>query len=434
MTAVEQENSAGERTGARRWAIDLRPLRIPAYRRLWLGTGVGGCGSQIALVAVSVQMYELTRDSFWVGLLGIATFVPLLVFGLWGGAFADVLDRRRLMVASSVLAWVTSFGLLAQALLGVDSPVLLLVLVAVNSSAFAVSSPTRQAIIPRLVPTDLVPAANTLGFTTGMGTIVLGPLLAGLILAAWSPAVAFPVAYGVDVLLFGAAVWANLRLPALPPAASPDGVRRTAGLRSVIEGFRYLATTRVLLLSFAIDLVAMVFAMPRALFPAIAEDRFGGGAAAGMLYSAIAVGSMLAGLTSGWLGRVHRQGVGLVLAVVAWGVAIACSGLARQLWLVLLLLAVAGAADLVSAVLRQTMLMVHVPDEMRGRLQGVNVVVVAGGPRLGDLRAGAAAAAFGTGIAWVGGGVAAIVLAVLLAVAFPALCRYRPTGAGTVAR
>jgi MFS family permease len=414
-----------QRSEPARWAIDLRPLRVPAFRRMWLGNAASMYGYQFSAVAVPVQMYDLTADSFWVGLLGVAAFVPLLIFALWGGAIADVMDRRRLLLVGSALVWAATAGLVLQAVLGLGSPALLLALVAAQSMAFAITTPTRSAIIPRLVPLDLVPAANTLNFTTFTAAAVFGPLTAGLIFAGWDTGVALTIAYAVDGLLFTVAVWAILRLPALPPDVDPDDPRRTAGLRSIVDGFRYLATTPVLLLSFAIDLIAMVFAMPRALFPEVAQERFGGGAAIGWLFSAIALGSMLGGLTSGWIGRVRRQGLGLVLAVVAWSLAVALAGLARQLWLMVALLAVSGAADLVSSVLRQSMLLVYAPDRMRGRLQGVNTAVVGGGPRLGDLRAGAAAAGFGTGIAWVGGGLASAVLAALLAVAFPALVRYR---------
>jgi MFS family permease len=414
--------------------MDVRPLRIAPYRRLWIGNAVSMFGYGFTAVAVPVEMFALTRDSFWVGLLGLAALVPLLVFGLWGGAVADAVDRRRLLLASSALMWATTLGLLAQAVLRVGSPVLLLVLVAVQSVAFAVGSPTRQAIIPRLVPVDLLPAANTLGYTTSTGGAMLAPLSTGPIFAAWSEPVAVAVAYGVDAVLFTAALWATWRLPAIPPEhddpadGAPADARPTAGLRSIVDAFRYLAGAPVLMLSFAIDIIAMVLAMPRALFPEVADNRFGGGAAIGWLYSSIALGSLLGGLTSGWIGRVRRQGLVLVLAVVGWGVAVALSGLALKLWLVVALLALAGSADLVSAVLRQSILQVYAPDRMRGRLQGVNTVVIAGGPRLGDLRAGAGAAAFGVSAAWVGGGVAAAVLAVLLAAAFPALARYRATG------
>ncbi|MEJ3749908.1 MFS transporter [Actinomycetes bacterium KLBMP 9797] len=408
-------------TDARRWAIDVRPLRVPAYRRMWVGNAVSFFGFQLTAVAVPVEMFALTRDSFWVGMLGVAGLVPLLIFGLWGGAVADAVDRRRLLLVSSALAWAATAGLLAQAALGVGSPALLLALVAVQSTAFAISSPARQAIIPRLVGPDLVPAASTLGFTTQSGSAVAGPLAAGLIFAVWGTDTGIPIAYAVDAMLFGVSFWATVRLPPVPP----EGEHRSMGLRSVAVGLRYLATTPVLSLSFAIDLVAMVLAMPRALFPEAAEERFGGGAAVGWLFSAIALGSVLGGVTSGWLSRVRRQGLALVAAVVAWGVAVAAAGLARQLWLAVALLALAGAADLVSAVNRQSILLTYAPDGMRGRLQGVNIVVVAGGPRLGDLRAGATAGVWGVAPAWVGGGLAAVGLAVVLAVAFPALLRYQ---------
>ncbi|RLP89635.1 MULTISPECIES: MFS transporter [unclassified Micromonospora] len=423
MTGVQEARPRG----ARRWAIDLRPLRVPAYRRVWFGNSVAMFGFQFTAVAVPVEMFGLTKGSFWVGLLGVAGFLPLLVFGLWGGAVADARDRRRVLLGGGVLLWASTVALLAHALLGLGSPLLLLLLVALQSTAFAITSPTRSAILPRLVPDELVPAASTLNFTTFTATSVFGPLAAGLIFAIWRTDVGLPIAYAVDAVLFGASFWATWRLPAMPPEPDPEtenGPRR-AGLSSVIDGFRYLATTPVLLLSFGVDLIAMILAMPRALFPEIATERFGNPAAVGWLYSAIAIGSMIGGLTSGWIGRLRRQGLGLVLAVVGWGVAIAAAGLARQLWLMIALLAVAGAADLVSSVLRQSMLLIYAPDRMRGRLQGVNTVVVAGGPRLGDLRAGTMAAGFGGGVAWVAGGIASAVLVVVLAAAFPALLRYR---------
>ncbi|GAA4693589.1 MFS transporter [Phytohabitans rumicis] len=406
---------------ARRWAIDLRPLRVTAYRRMWLGNAISFFGFQLTAVAVPVEMFDITDDSFWVGLLGVAGLVPLLIFGLWGGAVADAVDRRLLLIASSTLMWASTLGLLVQALLGAGSPHLLLGLVAVQSAAFAISSPTRQAIIPRLVGPDLVPAANTLGFTTTSGSAVVGPLAAGLIFATFGTETGLPIAYGVDALLFTVSFWATVRLPPVPPT----GEHRSMGLRSVVDGIRYLTTTPVLLLSFAIDLIAMVLAMPRALFPEVAQERFGGGSAVGWLYSAIALGSLLGGLTSGWIGRVRRQGVALVAAVVGWGVAVGIAGLVHHLWLVVALLAAGGAADLVSGVYRQSILQTYAPDRLQGRLQGVFITVVAGGPRLGDLRVGAMAGAWGIPIAWAGGGFAAAALALVLVLAFPALLRYQ---------
>ncbi|UQU64560.1 MFS transporter [Couchioplanes caeruleus] len=421
---VTEETVGKERKS---WVIDVRPLRGVAYRRMWVGNGVSYFGFQFTAVAVPVEMFSITHSSAWVGLLGIAGLVPLMVFGLWGGAAADVVDRRKLLLASSTLAWLSTVGLLVQALLGVRSGVLLLALTAVQSAGFAVSSPTRQAIIPRIVPAQLVPAANTLSYTTTTAGGVLGPLAAGLIFGGWSTGAGITIAYAVDAVLFTISFWATYRLPPIPPVHDDgDGERPTAGVRGIIDGLRFLTTQPVLLLSFGVDIIAMVLAMPRALFPEIAEDRFGGGWAVGWLFAAIALGSVVGGLTSGWIGRVRRQGVALVAAVAGWGLAIGFAGFATSLWLMVLLLAVGGAADLVSAVYRQSILQVYAPDRLRGRLQGVFTVVVAGGPRLGDLRAGATAGVTGATASWAGGGFAAAGLAVVLALAFPALVRYRP--------
>jgi MFS family permease len=422
----------GER---RRWVIDTRPLRVVAYRRMWVGNGVSYFGFQFTSVAVPVEMFAITNSSAWVGLLGLAALVPLLIFGLWGGAAADVVDRRKLLLASSTLAWLSTGGLLVQALLGLRSPVVLLILTAVQSAGFAISSPARQAIIPRIVPAGLIPAANTLAYTTTTAGGVFGPLAAGLIFGAWSTDAGVTIAYAVDAALFGISFWATWRLPPIPPVVHEQGMAKpTAGVRGIVVGLRFLATQPVLLLSFAVDIIAMVLAMPRALFPEVAEDRFGGGSAVGWLFAAIAIGSVLGGLTSGWIGRIRRQGLALVIAVVAWGVAIGFSGFAGHLWLMVLLLAVGGAADLVSAVYRQSILQTFAPDQLRGRLQGVFTVVVAGGPRLGDLRAGATADLTGPTASWAGGGFAAAGLAVVLAAAFPALRRYRPPDGETGTR
>jgi MFS family permease len=406
----------------RRLAIDVRPLRHRAYRRIFVGNTTSFFGSQLTAVAVPVQMYALTRSSLWVGYLGIAGLVPLLVFALWGGALADALDRRRLLLVSSALTWLITLALLGQALLHLRSPALLLALVALQSAAVAVTMPTRSALIPRLVPLAEVPAANTLNFTASTAGGVAGPLAAGLVIGhsvAW--------AYGLDALTFTLALWAALRLPRTPPARpglpSEHDTGR-GGLRDVLFGLRYILGRPVLLLSFGIDIVAMVLAMPRALFPQVADERFGGTGAVGWLYASIALGSVVAGLTSGWIGRVRRQGGALVAAVVLWGLAVAAAGFAHRLWLAVALLGLGGAADLVSAVYRQTILQTYAPDELRGRMQGVFSAVVAGGPRLGDLRAGAMVVPFGLTGSWVGGGVACAVIALVLALAFPALLRY----------
>jgi MFS family permease len=271
--------------------------------------------------------------------------------------------------------------------------------------------------VPRIVPRDLVPSANTLVSTAlGVGAVA-GPLVAGVVLARSG----YALAYGIDAALFTAGLYAAHRLPPIPPL----GEVTRPGLRSVVAGLAFISRHPVVLMSFAVDIAAMVLALPRALFPEVAEERFGGPGAAGWLFASIAIGSVAGGLLSGWIGRVRRQGLALVGAVVVWGLAVAAAGLAGDLWLVVLLLAVGGAADLVSAVYRQTILQNYAPDEMRGRMQGVFIVVVAGGPRLGDLRAGAGAAAFGVTASWVGGGIACVVIVLALAAAVPALRGYR---------
>jgi MFS family permease len=391
----------------RQVAVDTTPLGATAYRRLWLGQGVSFIGFQLTSVAVSAQVYDITRSSLWVGLLGPVNLVPLVVFGLWGGAVADVMDRRKLLLMGSVVAWVATLVLLVHAWSGIDNVYVIMVAIAVQAMGFAVASPTRGAIIPRLVPADQVPAANTLNFlVSGLGTVV-GPLLAGVVLASGG----YGTAYLIDALLFGAGFYAALRLPRLKPM----GATSRAGLGSVLDGLRYVAANPVVLMSFVVDIIAMGFALPRALFPEVTAVRFGGSEVAfGWLSAAMAIGVVAGGLFSGWVGRVRHQGYALVCAIALWGLAVAAAGLARQLWLVVALVAVGGGIDMVSSVWRQTILQTHAPDEMRGRLQGVFMVVVAGGPRLGDLRAGTTAALFGVTPAWVGGGLVCAVAVVVV--------------------
>ncbi len=417
-TPTAQEAPEQARTmGAllRRHALDTRPLAVRDYRRLLIGQGTSFVGSMLTQVAVPVQVYALTGSSLYVGLVGLAGLVPIVVFGLYGGAIADAIDRRTLYFWSSVVTWLMTIALLLQTLLDLGNVWLILALVAVQAGAFAVASSARGAIIPRLVDADLVAAANTLNFTVGNVGQVLGPLIAGVLISLSD---GFAYAYGIDAVLFTLALYSVFRLPPI----RPDGTGHKLGLRSVYDGLAFIASRPVLFMSFFVDIVAMVLAMPRALFPQVADERFGG--QVGPLYAALAVGSVLAGVSSGWIGRIRRQGVALVLAIVCWGAAVALSGLARQLWLVVVLLALAGAADLVSAVYRQTILQTYAPDEMRGRMQGVFIAVVAGGPRLGDLRAGATASATSPTISWVGGGIACMVVVAVAGVLVRPFWRY----------
>ncbi|MCA1190446.1 MFS transporter [Saccharopolyspora sp. 6T] len=402
--------------------LDTRPLGYPAYRRLWTSSIVTSVGAQFSAVAVPKQLYDLTGNSAYVGLAGIFGLVPLLVFGLWGGAVADTVDRRKLLLltnsglaATAVLLWLVAAS-------GVGSVWLVLVLFALQQTCFAVNMPTRSAAIARLIPAPLLPSAQALGSTVFQLGAVIGPLLAGVLL----PVLGLSVLYLVDAVALTIAVWAVFRLPALPPLA---GAPTKAGLRSVVDGFRYLGTHPVLLTSFLMDIIAMVFGMPRALFPELAErvygDPPGGGAALGWLYAAIPLGAFAFGVLSGWLHRILRHGVGVTIGVVVWGVAIVGFGLSDSLWLGVLFLAIGGGADLVSMVYRSSMLQAAATDEMRGRIQGVFTVVVAGGPRLADVLHGSGGAVIGAQTAVAAGGVLVVVLALGAAVLTPSFWRYR---------
>ena len=410
------EEARGLRAALRRHAVDMRPVRITDYRRLLVGQGTAFIGSMVTQVAVPVEVYSISHSSLLVGLVGFVGLLPLVVFGLYGGAIADAVDRGRLYFWSSVGTWLVTIALLVQTLIGLHNIPVILGLVAVQAGAFAVASSARGAIIPRIVPSDLVASANTLNFTVGNVGQVVGPLLAGVLISLDQ---GFAYAYGLDAVLFTAALYSAIRLPPLPP----DGSLGRPGFSSVIDGLVFIGSRPVLLMSFLVDIVAMVLAMPRALYPEVADERFHG--SVGPLYAALAIGSVLAGISGGWIARVRRRGIALTGAVVAWGTAVAISGLAHRLWLVVILLALAGAADLVSAVFRQTILQTYAPDEMRGRMQGVFIAVVAGGPRLGDVRAGAMAAATSATVSWVGGGVACVVVVLVAAIAVRPFWNYR---------
>lgn len=411
---------AGQRRPSllRRWALDLAPLRHSrSYRRFVLGSTVSTLGTQVTLVAVPLQVFALTGSSLSVGLIGLFALVPLIGFGLVGGAIADSMDRRRLVTITSSGLMLVALALVVQAALDLRQVWLLYAIVAVQSALFAVDSPARGTVEPRLLPLPLIPAAQTirmLGFNVG---VTGGPLLAGLLV--FGPGLT--AAYAVDALTFVVALWAVRSLPAMPP----DGGGTKLGLASVLEGLAFLRTRRVLLMTFLVDLNAMVFGMPRALFPALAATTFGGDArTAGLLYAAPAIGALVGGAFSGGLGRVQRQGVGVLLAVALWGLAITGFGLTSTLWLACVLLAVAGFADLVSAVYRSTILQAATPDHLRGRLQGVFIVVVAGGPRLGDVESGGVAAVAGPEFSVVSGGLACLAGVALLAACVPSFARY----------
>ncbi|MEU1404579.1 MFS transporter [Streptomyces sp. NPDC005728] len=410
------------RRGWRRWAMDTRPLRIPAYRRLWSSTIVTAVGSQLTAVAVPKQIYDITHSSAWVGYASLAGLVPMVVFALWGGAIADTVDRRKLMLVTNTGIAVTSLLFWVQAVTGLDSVVALVLLLAVQQAFFGLNSPARTASIARLVPAEELPAANALGSTVWQTGLVAGPLLAGVLI----PVIGLPELYLIDALALCITVWAVFRLPALPPLGERPA--RRAGVREIADGFRYISGHKVLLLSFLADIVAMVLGMPRALFPQLASQTYGSygeGLALGVLFAGIPVGAVLGGLFSGVFSRARRHGWMVIGAVVGWGVAIAGFGLSGNLWPAVVFLAAAGVADMVSMVFRGAILLSAATDEMRGRMQGVFTVVVAGGPRLADVLHGTAGSAFGARAAVAGGGALVVAVMLTLAATCPALRRYR---------
>ena len=407
---MAEQARARVRTRLRALVTDIRPLQVSAhYRRLFLGNSVAQLGQQMTTIAVAIQVYALTQSSFYVGLVGVFALFPLVVLGLYGGAIADAMVRRPLALIASAGLWVVSIALAAQAFLDNRSVWFLFGCVAVQSGFYALNNPARSAMIPRLLDKELLPAASALNMASFNLGFTFGPML-GALLITWH---GFEAAYTVDVLTFSAAYYALLRMPRMPPLANSP----RAGLRSVVDGLRFLRRSPNLRMTFILDLCAMVLAQPRALFPALAYKVYGGGAATvGLLQSAPAAGALLAFLFSGWVSRVRLQGVAIVVSVIAYGLVVGAVGLTSILWLGVLFLALSGMADMVSAAYRSTILQVAAPDQLRGRIQGVFIVVVAGGPRAGDFAAGSVGEGATERLALVLGG-AACVIGVLIAVA-----------------
>ncbi|MEV7670295.1 MFS transporter [Streptomyces sp. NPDC088752] len=406
MTATDAREQEHERERRRVFA-DLTPLRTSAdYRRLWFGNTVSWVGQGMTALAISLQVYDITGSPFSVGLVGLFSLVPLVVFGLYGGAIADTVDRRKLGLASAAGSAVLSVALAGAAFAGFHRVWFLYAIVALQAVCAALNSPARSSMIPRLLPPEQLRAANALNsMVMTFGTLV-GPSLGGLIVGL----AGYQAAYLVDAVAFTASLYAMWRLPSMLPD-------RKGGKRaSVLDGLRFLATRPNLRMTFFSDFCAMILAHPRALFPAVAVLWYGGEAkTAGLLVAAPAFGALLGGVLSGWQGRIRHHGQAILIAVACWGTAIAVFGLTRNLWLGLLFLALAGYSDTVSMIFRNTMMQVAAPDEMRGRLQGVFIVVVAGGPRLGDFLAGSAADLTSPAVAITGGGIACVVAVGLLA-------------------
>ena len=399
----QTDPAAPPRRGARGAFIDLRPLTTsPAFARLWVGSTLAGLGGQLTVVAVMLHVFELTQSTFAVSMIAVAGLLPMIAAGLYGGMLADAFDRRTVALLAAVVTFASTALLAVLAWTGLETVAWLFVLSVINSAANSIVMATKSAITPRLIPRDLLPAAAALqGVTVGV-MVMAGPALAGVLVAvagyAWT--------YSLDVLLMTSLFLGLWSLPKL----RPEGEIVRPGLESFRDGVRFLRRAPNIRLQYILDIIAMTFGQPVALFPAIGAVLLGGGAiTTGILTAAVAAGAFFSSLFSGPVGRVRRQGLGIQRAIQVYGLSVGLFGLvllaATLGWLrpalvdethaavalialAAVVLAVSGAADNVSAIYRSTMMQAAVPDAMRGRLQGIFIVVVAGGPRVGALYAG----------------------------------------------
>ena len=418
---------------------DTRPLQVPAYRRLWTANIATTIGAQLTVVAVPVQIYAITGSSAYVGLTGLFGLVPLVIFGLYGGSIADGFDKRKVLVVSTLGMILTALAFWGLSVAGNTNVWWLLSVFALQQAFFAVNQPTRTAVFRSILPLEQLPAGSSLNMMLMQFGAIVGPLIAGALI----PLIGFSWLYALDAVLLIPTLGAVLALPSLPPS----GQAQKAGFRSVVDGLSYLWTQPILLVAMLLDLIAMTFGMPRALYPEIAAESFGesgdggGGMMLALLYSSMAAGAVLGGLLSGWVSRAVRQGLAVIVCIVAWGVAVIIAGGAVMLspgavtmwaWMVILMLVLGGAADMFSAALRTAILQQSAAEHVQGRIQGVYIVVVVGGPRLADVLHGWAAGPFGVGLATLLGGVLVVVGTLLCAVFVPSFTNYLRPGPRTV--
>jgi len=399
----------------RRLAVDLGPLRrYPAFRRLFIGQTISTFGSEIAAVAAPYQLYQLTHSTLQVGLLSLCELFPLLTLTIAGGAIADAVDRRRLLFITETLLALVAIGFAVNAALPEPRVWAIYVLVTFAMSFFSLGVAGMNTVIPRLVEPHELLTANAIENVYGSTTNVAGPALGGVLIAV----LGLTGAYLLDAATFTASLWSIWRLPPMRPAHDAE----RPSLRTIKEGFRFVRVKPVLLGMFLVDSNAMLFGMPRALFPALARGRAG---VLGLLYAAPYAGALAASVLSGWIRHVRRQGLVVAIAAGLWGVAIAIFGFADEtLWLALLTLAAAGAADNVSAVLRGTILWTVTPDHLRGRVSGIEFAQVAATPALGNVEAGLVASLTSVRFSIVSGGLACVAGTFLVALAVPAFIHY----------
>jgi MFS family permease len=397
--------------------VDIGPLRRHRdFRLLFVGQTVSFLGSMVTFVAVPYQAYELTGSSLVVGLIALAELVPLLGMAFVGGALADAIDRRRMVLISELGMMGTAATLLANSVLSEPKLWVLFVVAALDAGLYGLQRPSLDALTPRLVERDELPAASALvSFRMTFGALA-GPALAGGLIAA----IGLPATYGLDVATYAVSLVALVRMRAVPPPAEAD----RPSLRGIVEGLRYAWSRPELLGTYFVDMAAMFFGIPEALFPAFAKELGGGPGALGLLYAAPAAGALVASVTSGWVERVHRHGLAVIAAATVWGIAVVGFGLATSLVVALVLLGLAGFADMVSGIFRTTIWNQTIPDHLRGRLAGIEMVSYTSGPLLGNVEAGVVASFAGIRASAVSGGVLCVLSVGALAAALPGFRRY----------
>ncbi len=378
-------------------ALDVGPLRRHRdFRLLWFAQAVTLVGSMVTYVAIPYQAYRLTHSSLVVGLLSLVEFAPLLVMPLVGGALADAIDRRRLVLLAELLLAAASVLLLANATLWSSRLWVLFVAAGLMAAFDGLQRPPLDALLPRLVDRDELTAAGAISSMRWTAGAIFGPALGGVLIAAAGVA----GAYAFDIVTFMVSLLLLSLMHAVPPPENAD----KPSVRGVLDGLRYALSRQELVGTYSVDIIAMFFGMPLALFPALA-DRYGGARALGLLYTAPEVGALLASLTSGWSSRVHRHGMAVCLAAAGWGAGIVLLGFAPSLRWALVALIIAGFADMISGIFRMTIWNQTIPDRLRGRLAGIEQISYSTGPTLGNVEAGVVASLASVRASIVSGGV-----------------------------
>jgi MFS family permease len=397
--------------------LSLSPLlKYRDYRLLYVGQLISMFGSMITYVAVPYQVFELTHSSFMVGMLGAAQLVPLFLFALWGGAYADAMDRRRLLIVSELFMTAGSLSLAINGMMPHPSVALIFIVSAAMSACNGFHRPALDALTPRLVAREDLTAVSALISLRMSLSAIVGPALGGVCIAA----LGLPMTYMFDVLSFFVSLVSLAMIRSMPVAVKSG----RPGIQSIIEGLQYAGSRPELIGTYAVDMIAMTFAMPMALFPAMAE-AWGGASAVGYLYSAMSFGSLFTSVFSGWTSRVSRHGAAVIIGAGAWALAVVGLGFAPNLLIAVVCLAIAGAGDSVSVVFRGTIWNETIPSELRGRLSGVEMISYLSGPLLGNARAGWVAAASSNTVSIVSGGLMCLLGVLMCVPLLPAFWKYQ---------